>query len=70
MKERPQAPDAEEEGGIIPIVKMARGGRVTSVEHRGDTVGTTWLHGGDPTGKPGYVRGLSGKQKKPRKWPY
>jgi len=31
---------------------------------------TSWLHGGDPTGKPGYVKGLQGKQKKTRKWPY
>jgi hypothetical protein len=67
MKERPQAPECTEE---IPIIKMARGGRVTSVQHRGDTAGNSWLHGGDPTGKPGYVRGLSGKQKKLRKWPY
>jgi len=29
-----------------------------------DTPGSTWLHGGDPSTKPGYVKGMQGKQQK------
>jgi hypothetical protein len=36
-----------------------------------DVGGNSWLHGGDPSTKPGYVRGLQGKQQKRRpRWPY
>jgi hypothetical protein len=31
---------------------------------------TSWLHGGDPADKPGYIKGMQGKQQKMRKWPY
>jgi hypothetical protein len=32
-----------------------------------DTPGNTWLHAGDPSEKPGYVKGMQGKQQKQRK---
>jgi hypothetical protein len=36
-----------------------------------DTGNNSWLHGGNPADKPGYVKGRAGQQTKMRKsWPY
>jgi hypothetical protein len=46
-----------------------RGGAYEKGVH--DTSGKSWLHGGDPADKPGYVKGRAGQQQKlRRRWPY
>jgi hypothetical protein len=45
-----------------------RGGAYEKGAH--DTPGKTWLHGGDPSTKPGYLKGRAGQQKKSRRWPF
>jgi len=53
-----------------PVEKPAKTERSAKFYGRGDTTGHTWLHGGDPTTKPGYVKGMKGQQKKTQRWPY
>jgi hypothetical protein len=52
-----------------PQAERQRGGGYGKDLH--DTSGKTWLHGGDPSEKPGYDKGRAGQQQKRRKsWPY
>jgi hypothetical protein len=63
-KNNPQ-PDQRLRPASLPKSSL-RGG---AYQPRGDTPGG-WMHGGDPSTKPGYDKGRAGQQKKPRKWPY
>jgi hypothetical protein len=56
-----------------PIVDtQARGLRGGAYERAHDTPKGSWLYGGDPSEKPGYVKGMTGQQQKlrRRKWPF
>jgi hypothetical protein len=67
LRKSTQQPDLRLRPASLPKSTL-RGGAYEKGLH--DTGNSTWLHGGDPSEKPGYDNGRAGQQKAMRKkWP-